>query len=123
MTVLAGSSADLYARLDGLRTYVSAALAAERDERLALEWAEAELAALCQAAPALVPGLSWPRYRQGVPCVRRGGSRRAPPPPRRPFRAARARRAEPVMRRGPGIAGADLSRLKNEAAYSERNRK
>ena len=56
MTVLASSSTDLYARLDGLRTYVSAALAAERDERLALEWAGAELAVLCQDAPAWCPG-------------------------------------------------------------------
>ena len=112
MTVLASSSADLYARLDGLRTYVSAALAAERDERLALEWAEAKLAALLPGRPGLVPRLPRPRDRDGVPCVRRAGSRLAPLPPGRPFRAARARRIKPVVRRGPGIAGANLSRLK-----------
>ena len=56
MTVLASSSADLYARLDGLRTYVSAAPAAERDERLALEWAEARAGRALQDTPAWCPG-------------------------------------------------------------------
>ena len=54
-TALAAPAADLYARLDGLRAFLTAALAAERDEQLALEWAEAELAALCQAVPAWCP--------------------------------------------------------------------
>jgi len=55
-TALAAPPADLFARLDGLRAFLAAALAAERDEQLALEWAEAELAALCQAIPAWCPG-------------------------------------------------------------------
>ena len=54
--VLASSVTDLYARLDGLREFIAVALAAERDDRLTLEWAQAELAALCADAPAWCPG-------------------------------------------------------------------
>lgn len=54
--VLAFPDADLYARLDGLRTYIATARAAEQDERLTLDWVAAGLAALCQDAPAWCPG-------------------------------------------------------------------
>jgi len=56
VTVLAHPSADLYACLDGLRTYIVTAQAAEQDERLTLDWVAAELAALCQDVPAWCPG-------------------------------------------------------------------
>jgi hypothetical protein len=48
---------ELYAWLDGLRGYLAAVLADDtRDPELAVEWAVAELTALCQQAPAWCPG-------------------------------------------------------------------
>jgi hypothetical protein len=101
-TALAAPAADLYARLDGLRAFLAAALAAERDEQLALEWAEAELAALCQAVPAWCPGCTG-RDTGTVCCIcgapvpaalrrRLGGPARAP---------ARACLAGRRIRKGP----------------------
>jgi hypothetical protein len=54
--VLARPSADLYARLDGLRVYIATARAVEQDERLTLDWVAAELAGLCADVPAWCPG-------------------------------------------------------------------
>lgn len=48
---------DLWARLDGLRTFLARALDDDtRDPQMALELAEADLSALCQEAPAWCPG-------------------------------------------------------------------
>lgn len=50
-------TADLYARLDGLRTFTDRALADEfRDPRYALEQVAAVLAAYCGQAPSWCPG-------------------------------------------------------------------
>jgi hypothetical protein len=77
------ATAGLYARLDGLRMFIASSLAAESDERLTLEWAQAEVTALCQEAPAWCPGCPG-RGTAAVCCVcgapisaalrRRGGS-------------------------------------------------
>jgi len=73
--VLAHPSADLYARLDGLRTYIATARAAEQDERLTLDWVAAELAALCQDVPAWCPGCA--DRGPGMVCRRCGAPIRA----------------------------------------------
>ena len=51
------SAGELYSCLDGLRGYLAAVLADDtRDPELAVEWAVAELTAICQQAPAWCPG-------------------------------------------------------------------